>query len=110
VVLRHIGGYHETVEILVSMRLVRPLHTLRYFKGVKTLLAAISYSGPQMATVTMLMTIFFVIFGSFGIELWQGTVSRTCDPGYNSLPIAEMEPQVRLTSTFSLATHFTIQL
>ena len=78
----HTEANKEIIEILTSLRLVRPLHSLRYFKGVKTLTAALKFSGPQMATVSLLMTIFFVIFGSFGVELWQGVVSRTCDSGY----------------------------
>lgn len=82
----------ELIEICIAMRLIRPLHSLRYFKGVETLLAALSYSGPQMATVTMLMTIFFVIFGSFGIELWQGVVSRTCGE-HASTPHHNMSPR-----------------
>ena len=40
----------ELVELLRSLRLIRPLHLLRYLDGVKTMLAAVTYSGQFLAT------------------------------------------------------------
>jgi hypothetical protein len=35
----------ELAQMLTSLRLIRPLHLLRYLKGVRTILAALTYSG-----------------------------------------------------------------
>lgn len=42
------------------------------------MLGALSFAASQLVTVVLLMLIFFVIFGSFGIELFKGSLSHTC--------------------------------
>ena len=81
----------DYVAVLRSISLIRPLHLLRYVNGVKTILAALTFSAGFLATVTMLMALFMVIFSSFGIELWHGTVSRTCDINHFTAGL-ELEP------------------
>ena len=67
------------MQVLRMFRLLRPLHSLRFFKGIKTMLAAMDYARGQIVTVIMMVFLFFVIFGSFGIELFKGVLTRTCD-------------------------------
>jgi hypothetical protein len=69
----------ESMQILRAFRLLRPLHSLRFFKGIKTMLSALNFAAGQLVTVVLLIAIFFVIFGSFGIELYKGVLTNTCD-------------------------------
>lgn len=60
------------------LRLLRPLHSLRFFGGLKMILQSLKHALPNVKTVVILLTLFIIVFSSFGLNLFPGALSRRC--------------------------------
>ena len=63
------------------LRLLRPLHSLRFFGGLKMILHSLKHAIPNVKTVMLLLSIFIVVASSFGLNLFGGALSHQCTSG-----------------------------
>eukprot|EP01052_Picozoa_sp_SAG31_P005011 SAG31_NODE_214_length_20084_cov_2.644684_15_plen_1882_part_00 len=61
-----------------ALRALRPLHSLRFFTGVRWIMLALFESRVHLRTVIFLLTLFFMIFGAACGQLFAGVVVRQC--------------------------------
>lgn len=63
---------------LRTFRALRPLRSLRLFKGLQGIIDALWLTVPYASTVVGLLSFFLLIFCTMGVALFGGTLSRAC--------------------------------
>jgi hypothetical protein len=66
------------VGTLRVLRLLRPLHSLRFFAGLKVILASIKHANTNLKTTVVLLSLFCLVFSSIGLKIFGGALSREC--------------------------------
>ena len=73
------GRAGTDISFLRTMRALRPLRSMRYFKGVKRIMASLNESSGVLLGVTGLLLFCYTVFTCIGVLLFAGGISRTCD-------------------------------
>jgi hypothetical protein len=60
------------------LRLLRPLHSLRFFAGLKVILASIEHANTNLKTTVVILSLFCLVFSSIGLKIFGGALSRQC--------------------------------
>jgi hypothetical protein len=71
----------DGLGFLRTFRILRPLRTVNRFPEMKLLLATMFKSLVQLGSMGLLAAFFFVFFGIFGVQLFQGTTHGKCMVG-----------------------------
>jgi Ion transport protein len=66
----------SAVKALRVLRAVKPLRTLTHCSGMLLVLRSITMSLAAMAHVSLLVLMFFIIFGILGVQLFSGKFYR----------------------------------
>ena len=75
--LFELGGGSNVNSIRV-VRILRPLRTINSVPGMRGLVASLLRSLPQMLNILILLIFTLVIFGTIGIQLFQGSFTGRC--------------------------------
>ena len=63
---------------LRAFRILRPLKTVKRFKGLKKLVTALLASIAHLGETTIVLIFFFLIFAIAGRQMWMGNFYRRC--------------------------------
>jgi hypothetical protein len=74
------AGGLGAVRSLRILRAVRPLRALTKSSGMRTVLKSVALSVGAMVNVSVVMLMFFVIFGIMGVQIFAGRFYRCNDP------------------------------
>ena len=66
------------LNVLRSIRVLRPLRTISGIQGMKTLMNALISSIPLLADTVLILLFFFLIFAIAGLQLWVGLLWKRC--------------------------------
>lgn len=83
--LLHAAG--AGTRIFRTFRLLRPMRSISRFPGLKRLVVTILMAIPQLQLVLITVGLFFVTFGTIGVQLWPGTLLQRCH-SYNHTAVA----------------------
>eukprot|EP01051_Picozoa_sp_SAG22_P011938 SAG22_NODE_1195_length_5200_cov_2.280533_1_plen_1405_part_01 len=72
------GGAGGSSAVRV-IRALRPLKLINQFEELRNIMNAISMSGPYLYTIAALLIFFFVLFGTMGVALFGGALTRVCE-------------------------------
>ena len=75
--LFELGGGSNINSIRV-VRILRPLRTINSMPGMRGLVMTLLNSLPQMVNILILFLFTLVIFGTIGIQLFQGSFRGRC--------------------------------
>ncbi len=78
------GRTGTDISFLRTMRALRPLRSMRYFKGVKRIMASLNASSSVLFGVTTLLLFCYAVFTCIGVLLYAGGITRTCDVRMNT--------------------------
>lgn len=67
-------------NVFRCLRAVRPLRSLRFFTGLKAILASLFNASILLVEVLGFLLFFFCLFGAIGINLFQGALTHECAP------------------------------
>lgn len=77
--LTAVGGL-QAVRSLRILRAIRPLRALTKSSGMRLVLKSVALSIGAMVNVSMVMLMFFIIFGILGVQVFMGRFYRCNDP------------------------------
>jgi hypothetical protein len=77
--LAYVGGL-KAVRSLRILRAIRPLRALTKSSGMRLVLKSVALSIGAMVNVSVVMLMFFVIFGILGVQVFAGRFFRCSDP------------------------------
>lgn len=66
----------QAVKAFRVLRALKPLRTLTHSAGMLLVLKSVTLSVAAMANVSLLMFLFFVMFGVMGMQLFSGLLYR----------------------------------
>ena len=90
--LTHTPGLN--VNVLRSVRALRPLKFVRFVPGMPVLVNTILGVVPKMGNVAMLCAFLFLVCGIVGIELFKGALHQRCAaPGFSSSAPAAVQSE-----------------
>jgi voltage-dependent calcium channel L type alpha-1D len=61
-----------------ALRVLRPLRSMNAVRGLRVLVAGLTYSVSGLANVVMLSAFIFAMFGILGVQLWMGLFRQQC--------------------------------
>ena len=70
----------KAVKALRILRAIRPLRALTKSSGMRLVLKSVALSIGAMANVSIVMLMFFVIFGILAVQVFAGRFFRCNDP------------------------------
>ena len=65
-----VGG--NNISALRTIRILRPLRTINYLKGMRILVRSIINSLPNLCDILVFFAFLLLVFGLIGLQLFQG--------------------------------------
>jgi hypothetical protein len=92
-----------------AFRTLRPLRSLRLFRGLQSILDALWLTLPYVSTIMGLLSFFLVIFSTMGVALFGGSLTRAClaPSSDNNRTTAPFSTQPYIAAAASELTNFT---
>jgi hypothetical protein len=78
-----IGNY----SAIRSLRVLRPLRSMNAIPPLKVIVEGLFHSVKGLVNVMLLMGIVFLVFGIFGVQLWQGNFRYRCQNIYTNVTL-----------------------
>jgi len=72
-----------STTIIRTVRVVKPLRTISHIRELNVILDSLTQSGAKLVPVMGLFTFVFMIFGTVGLQLFQGVMNQRCYYPYN---------------------------
>ena len=73
-----LDAFGTGTRIFRTFRLLRPLRSISRFPGLRRLVSTILMAAPQLQLVVIAVGLFFVTFGTVGVQLWKGNFRQRC--------------------------------
>ena len=85
-----IFGLGGNSSVFRLFRMLRPLRTINRFPALKRVVLAILLALPQMHNLVIVIWLFFMTFGTIGVNLWQGVWLQRC---HTAVPLTRLRTQ-----------------
>ena len=72
-----------STTIIRTVRVVKPLRTISHIRELNVILDSLTQSGAKLVPVMGLFTFVFMIFGTVGLQLFQGVMNQHCYYPFN---------------------------
>jgi len=73
----------QSTTIVRTVRVVKPLRTISHIRELNVILDSLTQSGAKLVPVIGLACFVFMIFGTVGLQLFQGVMNQRCYKVYN---------------------------